>query len=143
MLSVIAGMMLHPICCGSHESQFVLTYGPGRLLDINESCYSTGVNLPQGSRITQLAVWYQSPAGTEPEVYFSRESLSDGTSTSLLTSGEIHDNTDTRKLALLPLAGGSSLVSNIGFAYGFGICPGIGGSFRGARIAYTYTTAGD
>jgi len=102
------------------------------------------VNLRQGARITQLAVWYRSVAGSDPTVHYVRTALADGSTSSLLTSGAIADDTGARKLAVLPLVGGLSLVSNIGFQYGFGVCPGLtGAEFNGARIAYTYTSAGD
>ena len=100
------------------------------------------MNLPNGSRITQLAVWYSSPAGSDPYVYLHRTRLSDGATGPLIPTGELFDDTDTRKLAVIPLIGGSSLVSNTGFAYAFGFCPGTGGAFGGARIAYAYNNAG-
>ena len=135
---------IHPMALGpgSGDASFAIQFD-GTLKDFNSNCYSTGVNLPAGSRITQLAVWYSSPAVTNPTVFLRRVTLADGTSASLITSGSISDDTDTRKLAVLPIAAGSGPVSNTGFAYAFGICPGQGGTFHGARIAYTYTSAGD
>ena len=124
-------------------ANYTIHYTEGAATTQNDSCFSTGVNLPQGSRITQLLVWYTSAAADNPFVYFERIRLTDGSGTSLIPSGTIADNSDTRKLAVIPIVGGSSPVSNIGFSYGFGICPGTDGSFRGARIAYTYTSAGD
>jgi len=112
------------------------------LVDFSGHCYFAGVNLPQGSRITQLVVWYKSSEEGGPSVFLQRTTLANGTAGSVLTSGLISDDTNTRKLAVLPIAGGSSLVSNIGFSYAFVICPELG-EFHGARIAYTYTSAGD
>jgi len=82
------------------------------------------------------------PRGDIPDVLFRRHSLTDGSGT-LLTTGFIGNDTTARKLGVLPIAGGSSLVSNAGFSYSLGICPGEGGTFWGARIAYTYISAGD
>jgi len=137
---------IHPMALASADNvaQYTNIYTTSSLFAVNVGvCHSTGVNLPQGSRITQLAVWYQSPAGSDPTVYLQRTTLADGNTSSLLTSGSIADDSNTRKLAVLPLVGGASVVSNTGFAYGFGICLGSNGTFRGARIAYTYTSAGD
>ena len=105
-------------------------------------CYSTGVHVPQGSRITQLVVAYSSGVGDDPGFFLYRSALSNGSFTGLVDV-EVQDDTDTRKLAVLPILGGPSLVSNIGFTYGFAACPGLSGIFNGARIAYTYTSAGD
>jgi hypothetical protein len=138
-------LSIHPmdLAPDSNNAQYSNDYLFPTLFAANVSCYSTGVNLPHGSRITQLAVWYSSPAGSDPVVLFVRNNLANGTSDSLITSGSIFNDSNTRKLAVLPLAGGSSVVGNAGFSYGFGICPGVNGSFRGARITYTYTNAGD
>jgi len=125
---------------------YFVEHGPPRLFQHGASngCYETNVNLPHGSRITQLAVWFRSPPASpnRPSVLLLRTTLSDGSWT-LLSNYNIPDDSNTRKLAVIPIAGGSSLVSNIGFAYGFAFCPGPGGDFFGARIAYTYTSAGD
>jgi len=125
------------------NSDYRTSYDPVRLTARNDACFSTGVNLPQGSRITQFAVWYSSEANDNPTVHLQRTNLANGTSTALLASQSIVGDSGFHELAVIPIAGGSSLVSNIGFAYGLGFCPGTNGSFRGARIAYTYTSAGD
>jgi hypothetical protein len=136
----ISPMALAP---DSDIAEYFTGFGTGRLAATNSRCFSTGVNLPHGSNITQLAVWYVSPATSNPFVYLQRTALVNGATTSLIANGGISDDTATRKVAVPPIAGGSSVVDNVGFAYGFGICPGAGGEFRGARIAYTYTSAGD
>jgi len=139
---------IHPMAMApdSHIGQYGIEYADAKLTDKgSDSCYSTGVNLPHGSRITQLIIWYSSPAtaNSNPRPYLRRVGVVDGSQTALVNEAFIVDDTDTRKMAVLPIIGGSSLVSNAGFAYGFGICPGAGGGFLGARIAYTYTSAGD
>ena len=109
----------------------------------SDACFSTGVHVPQGARITQLAVWYTSPTASDPSFSFVRDNLTDGSTSSVIQSVNITDNSGVRKLAIIPLVGGFTLVSNTGFSYGFGTCPGEGGRFEGARIAYTFTNAGD
>jgi len=138
---------IHPMALGpdrtSSTTFYLNHYFNGHLFSGNDGCFTTGVNLPHGSRITQLAVWYQSPAGSELFVYFHRTRLSDGATGPMIPAGALSDDTNTRKLAVIPLSGTSILVSNTGYAYAFGFCPGAGGAFSGARIAYAYNNAGD
>ena len=116
------------------------------LIDVNNHCYFTGVNLPHGARITGLLVAFSSPATPNSDAGFAllRTSLVDGTQVTLNPQPTtIANDTNVRTLANLPIVGGSSPVSNIGYTYAFATCLGAGGSFKGARIAYTYTSAGD
>jgi hypothetical protein len=135
---------IHPMAMApdSYIAKYSDEYADAKLSNIGDNCYSTGVNLPQGAKIIRLTVWYQSPAtpNSNPHLYLRRVNLADGSSTALVSELFIVDDTDTRKSATLSIVGGSSVVNNTNFAYGFGICPGEGSGFFGARIAYTYTT---
>ena len=136
---------IHPMALAPDvdTAQYSNFYPTATLAAVTGSCFSTGVNLPHGSRITQLAVWYNSPAGSDPVFYLMSHNLTNANTSFLVSNEEIPDDTNTRKLAVLPILGGTVPVSNTGFSYGFGVCPGTGGAFRGARIAYTYTSSGD
>ena len=138
-------LSIHPMALSADRdnADYIVSFIPGSLTTSTNACFSTGVNLPQGSRITQLAVWYSSPTEGDTSVFLQRITLATGFLSPLLVSEDIPIGSTGRKLAIFPIAGGSSLVSNIGFAYGFGVCPGTDGDFHGARIAYTYTSAGD
>ena len=107
-------------------------------------CFGGGVNLPQGAKMTNLVVWYQSSdIGLDPEFFLQRQRHSDGT---LQTIAHIvgHDDTGLRKTASVVVASTLAAVDNVNFSYAFRAClSAIPNTFNAARIRYTYTSAGD
>ena len=107
-------------------------------------CFGSGVNLPQGAKMTNLVVWYQSSdVGLDPEFFLQRQRHSDGT---LQNIAHIvgHDDTGLRKTASVVVASTLATVDNVNFSYAFRVCPSaIQNTFNSARIRYTYTSAGD
>ncbi len=108
------------------------------------ACFGTGVNLPEGAKMTTLAVWYQSDdVGADPEFSIERQRHSDGT---LETVAHVvgQDDSQTRKLATVTVASTVATVDNQRYSYAFRVCPiAIQNVFRSARIRYTYSDAGD
>jgi hypothetical protein len=106
-------------------------------------CFVTGVNLPHGATMTRLAVWYTSNGSSIAVVNLVRETLANGT-TNVITIPDTGDGSGTRTLSNTVIPNNAlAKVNNAQYAYGFGICLGNGTVFHGARITYTYNTAGD
>ena len=108
------------------------------------ACFGSGVNLPQGAKMTNLVVWYQSDeVGLDPEFLIQRQRHSDGT---LETVAQVvgHDDTQARKAATVAVASAVATVDNATYSYAFRVCPSaIQNAFHSARIRYTYSNAGD
>lgn len=116
--------------------------GGARLQSDSTRCFVTGVNLPQGARITQMRVFYSSGA-SNPHVRLYREALATGVAEQIaninlpITGG-------ARSAANVPIAASLATVGNAGFSYGFGTCLfDTASRLHGVRITYTYTNAGD
>jgi len=109
----------------------------------NNLCFVTGVNLPNGATMTRLAVWYTSGAASDPVVNLVRETLANGV-TNVITIPNTFDDSGTRTLSNTAIPNNAlAKVNNGQYAYGFSICPGSDTTFHGARITYTYNSAGD
>lgn len=111
----------------------------GTFTSESNSCYNTGVNLPEGSTITALVVWYSGTSGGSVFSYLVRQSLSNGSTENLGSIGATV--LLTRSYRLINTT--KSVVSNGLYNYMLGVCLPPNGSFSGARITYTYTNAGD
>jgi hypothetical protein len=107
-------------------------------------CFAAAVHLPQAATITQMTVWYQSGAGAfDQEVALWRVGLSNGGDETIFFA-TAHDDSNTRKALKVTPAAGTTAVNNGTYRYTFVICPTTTDNvFYGARIAYTYTSAGD
>jgi hypothetical protein len=116
-----------------------------RLLADGGPCFAAGVHLPNGAKITGVAVTYRSGVGEDPGgLLFSRK-FSDGTATAIAAK-EIVDDSDVRKVAHLGMLATPSqaTVNNAQYSYTFGFCLETTDNFFDmARIAYTYQNAGD
>jgi hypothetical protein len=116
--------------------------GPPAQVQAN-GCLTTGVHLPDGAKITGLSVWYA--ANTVGGVGFSlfRDTPSNGTD-AYLVFGSSDDASGNRVGKLFSISRALATVNNKAGSYGFGVCPVNNTQiFYGARINYTYTTAGD
>jgi hypothetical protein len=111
----------------------------------SNGCFTTGVNLPNGAVITGLAVWYSSgPIGTDPSVFFGLTRLSDGADAALVPDQPIVMNVAGRRAKAFAIPNSPArIVNNSLYVYAFQFCLGNSDAFYGARIAYTYTSAGD
>src|SRR5262249_30841050 len=61
------------------------------------TCFSTGLNLPQGSKMQTAIYWYASGNGVNPNIQLHRQQLSDGAILAAAFQGA--DNSGTRKQA--------------------------------------------
>lgn len=106
-------------------------------------CFSAGVNLPHGAKMTQLAFVSGSITHGNPVVYLLRQKLSDGTQDIIASATNVSD-TDARITRAVAIANDAkALTNNAHYAYALHLCMFNGDNFYGARIIYTYTHAGD
>ena len=106
-------------------------------------CFSTGVNLPHGSTITGLTIWYESgDVGSGVTASLYRFQLNDGSFDTIGERTFLNDTNGIRKAGNVPVATSFATVNNFQFSYGLGICLETT-TFRDARVRYTYNTAGD
>jgi len=109
-------------------------------------CYSTGVNLPQGAIIQGVAAAYASgPTGTNPMISFAGTRLTDGGIVRLVSFRSIVVNDAQRHVTSYSVPSSSAaVVDNSRYVYSFAFCLGSSNdAFYGARIAYSYNSAGD
>jgi hypothetical protein len=106
-------------------------------------CFNTGVNLPQGATITGLTIWERSTvANISPAITFKRRSVVTGV-VEVIGIKDFTDTSGTRKALNVTISSAMNVVDNSRYTYGLGGCINSTMNFYGARIAYTYVSAGD
>ncbi|HVV78246.1 MAG TPA: hypothetical protein VHD59_01350 [Pseudolabrys sp.] len=107
-------------------------------------CYLATPHLPNGATITALSVWYASDASSDPIFHFVRHDLVGGSKLGIVTSAALHDDTAERVHHTFPVPPSAGKVINSNYGYTFAFCGQRNHDwFWGARVAYTYTNAGD
>jgi len=132
-------LTIHPMALapdGSSSAAQSYFTGWSNASTTGDGCFQTAVNLPAGARIASLRVWSQGVIF----VSFTGVNLNTGAGT-FLFSGDVGDTTGSRVLTIKDITP-NPIVGNT-FAYGLGVCLEPSESFNGARITYTYTSAGD
>jgi len=106
-------------------------------------CFVTGVNLPNGARISNLAWWYSSGPGGEPSFILFRHALGNGAVTNI-AARFVGSDTGARTLdySAIPQSA-NTIVDNAKASYSVGLCLGPNDRFSGARIGYGFNSAGD
>jgi hypothetical protein len=118
----------------------------GGLSDSGNGCFNAGVNLPQGAKVKSIRYTYSSPVNSEFFGRFVRMNLDSGNGVDIIDP--VSPTNDTGNVAKVTgnVHSNQQNVDNTKFAYGVGVCPGSDGTddgvFFGARIKYTYKTAG-
>jgi hypothetical protein len=132
---------------GDPAKDYVSNGGAIRPVTAGQHCWSAPVNLPQGAKMTALALQYQLEAGDTAFVQFIRQKLSDGGQTVLVS--EALSLSAVYRSASFPITDASlQTVSNGAYGYYVFVCftengAGNASVFRGSRVTYTYTHAGD
>jgi len=136
---------IHPMALSPDQDTrtYMVTFGDATLT--GTGCFKTGVNLPDGATISALRVWFESDASSDPIFYFIRHNLATGQEDAFVTSAVVHDDSAERVAHNFVIPNTSAAkVSSGQYAYGFAFCGQQNRDrFYGARVAYTYTTAGD
>ena len=103
-------------------------------------CLSAGVELPVGSRVKAITFYFKSGTGGDFFGDLWRMRLSNAKATRLANAFPSNDaNTPTSVTVNIP---STKQAVTADHAYGVGVCPGAGDIFYGAKIKYTYTSAG-
>jgi hypothetical protein len=106
------------------------------------ACFSAGVNLPEGATVTEIRAWYKSSTVNDARTFFLRTNLPSGATDSIVDQTS-PDSTGTRKPVAYAVTA-NNVTNNGRYSYSFGTCANNSTTrFYGARITYTYTTAGD
>jgi hypothetical protein len=114
-----------------------------RLQTNSSNCFTGGMHLPQGSTITNVTAWHQSGVGGRLSFFLDRVALATGTLEQIAVGAPSDDSNTRKSFSVTPFAS-TSLVNNGNFNYTFILCPVTTDNiFYGARIAYTYRSAGD
>jgi len=107
-------------------------------------CMEAGVNLPDGARITSLTAWGSTGTDQAIQVRLQRANLATGAANGVV--GLVSHNTSQSRFSMSSSASGAAaVVNNQHFSYGLEAClvdSTVNSLFYGARITYTYTTAG-
>lgn len=105
-------------------------------------CLSTGVNLPQGAKVTAIAAWYSAANNAAVGVGLFRNSLTGtGDYAALLSSSNASQNRKVMSKSISNLT-----IDNKTHTYSVFVCFNTAGAanvFYGARLTYTYDSAGD
>jgi hypothetical protein len=110
---------------------------------IGSGCFVAPVNLPQGAKMTQLAMWYTKNDAAPANLYFFRASPAQGTSKEIAHLDTANTGGAVKLAAKLIRAPSLQTVNNVHFTYSLAVCLSDAEVFRTARIRYTYTSAGD
>jgi hypothetical protein len=104
-------------------------------------CFNAGVNLPVRSKVKSVTWYYQSAATEDFEGSFRRNQLATGVGSPIIGPVTPADDSDLPTSVTRRVPAAEQLVGT-GRAYWVEACPGSDGHFFGARIKYTYTSAG-
>lgn len=124
---------------GNNTTYF--TSWPGGLSDSGDGCFNAGVDLPVGSRVKSITFFYDSGPGSEFFGRFLRMQLATGDGLDITPNAQPADDSETVQ-AVTVNVGAANQDVKAGRSYGVGVCPGSDGTFYGAKIKYTYTSAG-
>jgi hypothetical protein len=116
----------------------------GSLGAVGSACFNTGVNLPQGAKMTAFTMRYQTGINQGVTAFLFRARQTDGASETIGQLVGVFTN-GLRQTAndALP-ATAVSTVNNAAYVYSVGVClQGGTNLYFNGRITYTYTSAGD
>ena len=125
----------------SDNADYFNGWGDG-LVDAQGECFNAGINLPSGAKIKSVTWFYESGAASE---FFGRFTRMDGptaTGLDLVPSVSPLNDTGSPSSVTRNVPAANQAVNNAKYSYGIGACPGSDGVFNGARVKYTYKTAG-
>ena len=135
-----------PSSTGSASDYSMSVTGGITTASAGQVCFLAPVHLPQAATITQLKAFHRRPDASDVVFVFLNRVNADGTTVQGVANGA---------QAIAPItvpAGGSviyaanastNVVNNLQFSYVVGLCIANNGRLISARVAYTFTTAGE
>jgi hypothetical protein len=112
------------------------------LSDTGGECFNAGINLPSGSKVKSITFFYESGPGSEFFGRFVRMRGPTGTGIDITSFANPANDAGTPTSVTRNVGAANQGVNNTQFSYGVGVCPGSDGVSYGARVKYTYRTAG-
>jgi hypothetical protein len=107
-----------------------------------QQCLNAGVNLPDGAVVKEVQVWFSSNGVHELYTTLMRTELGTGSGRSI-GGGVFRDSSGNRVTRTSTVGDAVATIDNAKYQYGFGVCIQGTTTFQGARIKYTYRSAGD
>jgi hypothetical protein len=122
-----------------------VAYSNGNALHgITNSCFYAPVQLPQGAKMTQLAMWYLKNDTTATEIQLQRYSPATPADLTVVATLPFTNSNGVIKKSSANITDTSVQgVNNLKFIYRIIACMSGHESLVTARITYTYTSAGD
>jgi hypothetical protein len=124
---------------GESDGSFYNSWSGG-LYSSDGICFNAGVDLPVGSRVKAITFYFRSGPATDFSGWFYRRQLP--TAESLQLAGIFPSNDAGIPTSVTVTIPAIKQPVTAGRAYGIGMCPGSDGTLYGARVKYTYTSAG-
>jgi hypothetical protein len=104
------------------------------------ACLNAGVDLPGGSQVKSITFYYKSGPASEFLGFLTRIRVATAEISDIATISPVNDDGTPTSVTVNVAATDQPV--RAAFAYGVRVCPGSDGTFLGARIKYTYTSAG-
>jgi len=104
-------------------------------------CFNAGVDLPVRSEVKSVTWYYRSGVGSDLEATFHMNQLGSGVGSDIVGPVFPAEDSDVPTSVTLNVPAKKQIVTS-GRAYWVEACPGNDGALFGARIKYTYTSAG-
>jgi hypothetical protein len=104
-------------------------------------CFNAGVDLPVGSKVKSVTWYYRSGPASDIETAFHVNRLARGIGSRVIGPFSPIEDSDTPTSLTIDVPSNKQLVT-AGRAYWVEVCPGSDGAFFGARVKFTYTSAG-
>ena len=111
------------------------------LSSASDDCLNAGVDLPVGSKVKAVTFYYKSGAGSNFIGEIDRKTLGSSGIAKTIAHANPSNNAGTPTSVSVNVALADQAVK-AGHAFGMGVCPGSDGTFYGAKVKYTYTSAG-
>jgi hypothetical protein len=123
-------------------ADYAVNGGTSYIQSSTVSCYATDVHLPDRARMTGVTVWYN---GTGAGIVTNLVRINVNTGLNEFLFSKINNDSGGNRVArLYPVSGTEAAINNKAFSYAVEIClSDSAAKFYGARIAYTYNSAGD
>jgi len=105
-------------------------------------CFGTGVHLPQGAKLSDVVLFYNSSQANSIFLYLHR--YSPPTNNQLFIVGsDVGNGNGIPSTVKVQVSTSVAPIDNVKFHYTFGVCLSNGAAMLGGRVDYTYTSAGD
>jgi hypothetical protein len=139
-------LAISPVAFAPELSSLQYSVGRSILLAANgTACFEAPVNLPQGAKMTALAIWYRRTAPNSFSVGLNRHPIAPENLVSVVVANPVADTGGVYKPASYNITNASEqTVDNQHNNYFLVVClSNTNDEFYGARITYSYDSAGD